>query len=148
MLDSSAFASLDEFTLRRRFVDPTTGAISAHFDGRIRPLTAAAAAAFAPAASARCAESGAFTVTFRSDDSPGLVNDRLRALAPARTTGIIVWWNRSTALLTEWDVFATRWGDFCYPAADNVCIWPLSGDWTLCYRRYEVFQFRAEPVAT
>ena len=147
MLYAATFTSLDEFALRRRFVEPETGEIPRHFVGRIRPLTAVTAAAVAGEAEARCAESSDFTVTFRSDDSPGIVNERLRDLPLAPDTPIIVWWNASTAVLTDWEVFVGHWDDFCYPAADDVCIWPLAGGWTLCYRRYEVLQFRSDPRA-
>lgn len=147
MLESAAFTSFDEFAFRRRFVEPETGEVPHHFVGRIKPLTAATAAALADEAAARCDESSAVTVTFRSDDSPGLVNERLRELPLAQDTPIIVWWNRSTAVMTDWGVFASHWDDFCYPAADNVCIWPVAGGWTLCYRHYEVLQFRSHPRA-
>ena len=147
MLESAAFTSFDEFAFRRRFVEPETGEVPHHFVGRIKPLTVAAAASLADEAAARCDESSAFTVSFRSDDSPGLVNERLRELPLAQDTPIIVWWNRSTAAMTDWGVFVSHWDDFCYPAADNVCIWPLAGGWTLCYRHYEVLQFRSHPRA-
>ena len=147
MLESAAFTSFDEFAFRRRFVEPETGEVPHHFVGRIKPLTVATAASLADEVAARCDESSAFTVSFRSDDSPGLVNERLRELPLAQDTPIIVWWNRSTAVMTDWGVFASHWDDFCYPAADNVCIWPLAGGWTLCYRHYEVLQFRSHPRA-
>ena len=145
MLGPAAFTSLDEFPLRRRFVERESGAIPSQIADRIKPLTAVAAAAMADEAGARCAESSDFTVTFRSEDSPGLVNGRLRELPLAPDTPIIVWWDRSTAVVTDWDVFAAHWDDFCYPAADNVCVWPVAGGWTLCYRHYEVLQFRSHP---
>jgi hypothetical protein len=145
VLDPAAFAPLDDFALRRRFVEADTGDISAHFAGRIRPLTAATAASIAEDAVARCAKSTDFTVTFRSDDSPGIVIERLQELPLAEDTQILVWWNPSTALVTDWGLFAAHWDDFCYPAADNVCIWPIAGGWTLCYRHYEVLQFRSHP---
>jgi hypothetical protein len=145
VLDDAAFASLDGFALRRRFVDPETDTVPRHFETRIRALTPAAASAIAGEATARCATSSDFTVTFRSDDSPGIVNDRLRELPLAEDTSIIVWWSPATALMTDWGTFVSHWDDFCYPAADNVCVWPLAGGWTLCYRSYEVIQFRSHP---
>jgi hypothetical protein len=145
VLDAAAFASLDEFTLRRRFVEPRTGLVPTHFRERIRPLTSQAAAELAGEATSRAADAVDFTVTFRTDDSPGLVNDRVRDLPLAPDTAVVVWWNAATAVVTDWELFASYWDDFCYPAADDVCIWPLAGGWTLCYRRYEVFQFRGGP---
>ncbi len=139
--EASSFAPLEDFALRQRFIDPSSGSIAAHFRDRLRPLAGAAAAAIAQEATARCPDAGAFEVTFRSDDSPGLVQSRLHGLGLTDAAPVIVSWDPATALVTEWGVFAAHWGDFCYPAADNVCIWPVAGNWRLCYRRYEVFQF-------
>ena len=74
------------------------------------------------------------------------MRSRLTELALPPAASIVVWWSPTTALLTDWALFAEHWDDFCYPAADSICIWPLAGDWTLCYRRYEVLQFRRVPL--
>ena len=148
MLDADAFIPLDRFSLGWRFLDPNTGEVAGHFAGRVRPLTAARAATLAGDAAARCAEPAEFTVTFRTDDSPGLVNDRLRELPIAHDVPVIVSWNHSTAVETVWGIFAANWDDFCYPASDDVSILPLDGRWMLCYRHYEVLQFRGHPRAT
>ena len=145
-LDASSFAPLAEFPLRWRFTTSPAGEPAPHFAGRLRPLTSHAAAAVTPEATARCTDSSDFTTTFRSDDPPALVRSRLVALDLPPDEAIVVWWNPTTALVTDWALFAEHWDDFCYPAADSVCIWPVAGEWTLCYRRYEVLQFRAAPL--
>jgi hypothetical protein len=146
--EADEFASFEAFPLKRRFLDPATGALASHFAGRMKPFTAARARALATEATARCAEAGDFTVTFRTDDSPGLVTRRLRALPVPDESSVVIWWDRATAVMTEWGVFVGYWDDFCYPASDDISIWPTDGGWTLCYRRYEVLQFGAHRLPT
>ena len=145
MLEADGFIPLDEFSLGWRFLDPGTGEVAGHFAGRVRALTAVRAEALDHEAVARCAEPGDFTVTFRTDDSPGLVNERLRALPVADDVRIIVSWDAATAMVADWGIFVSNWDDFCYPASDDLSVWPLDGGWTLCYRHYEVLQFRSHP---
>ncbi|HTR78195.1 MAG TPA: hypothetical protein VMH39_08800, partial [Gemmatimonadaceae bacterium] len=86
---------------------------------------------------------GSGALTFRSNDDPVLVAGRLRELPPAPETPVVVSWNSTTAALTDWSLFTDRWDQFCHAAADDLTVWPMGGAWTLCYRRYEVFQFRS-----
>ena len=81
-------------------------------------------------------------MTFRSDDAPSDVRERLRGLPPAPDERVLVLWDARTALVTEWAVFVESWDDFCYPSSDDVSVLPLVDDWVLCYRHYEVMQFR------
>ena len=141
MLDDAEFTTLDEFPLRERFVARLTGAVPVDLAQRLKPLSRAGAMWLRGEAEARLDAVSAATA-FRSDDAPFIVSERLRALPIAGATSIVVWWSADSALVTDWNVFVEHWGDFCYPAAGDVCIWPAADPWTLCYRRYEVFQFR------
>lgn len=97
-------------------------------------------------ANSRCADADlAATTTFRTDDSPGLVSERLRAIPISPDAQVLVSWNATTALLTDWAFFRDHWDDFCYPASDNVTIWSPDDAWTVCYRHFEVIQFRPGP---
>jgi hypothetical protein len=138
------FTTLDDFPLRARFVARPSGVVPADLARRLKPLNSARAKSLAPEAEARLAATTPATA-FRGDDAPFIVGERLRALGIAGSTPIVVWWSTDAAMVTEWSVFLERWGDFCYPAAGDVCVWPSDDAWTLCYRRYEVFQFRAAP---
>ena len=89
-----------------------------------------------------CRDGAEFSVTFRSDDPPGAVRQRLRELPPPPDEVVLVSWDAQTAVITDWDAFVTHWDDFCYPSSDDVTVLPLAGDWDLCYRHYEVMQFR------
>ena len=115
---------------------------------RLKPLGDDAAARAAATAAARQAAARTPLVSFRSDDPPGAVRSDLRALPIDASTEIMLSWNASTALVTDWDTFVSHWDDFCYPASDDVVIWPIVGAWTLCYHHYEVFQFQVEARAS
>ena len=54
---------------------------------------------------------------------------------------VIVSWNERLATLVEWKVFCEYWGDFCYPASDDVAVFPLSEEWILLYSHEEYFDF-------
>jgi len=45
------------------------------------------------------------------------------------------------AICVSWGVFCEYWDDFCYPASDDVAIWPLSQEWFLIYDHSEKFFF-------
>jgi hypothetical protein len=141
------FIPLAEFPLRWRFTDARYAQLSPDMLRRIRPLSAAAAAQAHSQTIIRCQEAGAFTTSFRSDDAPAEVRQRLRELPPYVTCSVLISWDDQTAAVTEWDVFVEHWDDFCYPASDDVTVVPLAGAWTLCYRHYEVFQFESRPAA-
>jgi hypothetical protein len=54
---------------------------------------------------------------------------------------VIVSWDDRLAALIEWKVFCEYWDDFCYPASDDVAIFPFSEEWTLLYSHEEYFIF-------
>ena len=136
----ASFIPLREFPLRWRFAAERHTLLGPDLIGRLRPLRGDAAAAIDAQAMSRLQVAGV-DITFRSDDSPGIVHDRLRGLPPAGDAPIIVSWDRDTALVTDWSLFVAHWDDFCYPASDDVTVWSMYDDWTLSYRHYEVFQF-------
>lgn len=140
--DESDFTSLDAFPLRWRFVAPRRHGIPAAVLASIRPLTAARANQLALTARSQCADERQFAVTVRSDDRPDAVRARLNELPPTKTDQILMSWDAETAVLCTWGVFVSYWDDFCYPSSDDVTVWPVDEQWTLCYRHYEIFQFR------
>lgn len=54
---------------------------------------------------------------------------------------VIVSWNDRFAALVEWEVFCKYWDDFCFPAADDVAIFPFFEEWVLIYSHEEYFDF-------
>ena len=112
---------------------------------RVRPLSPDAVRRVEASIAGSYAEGTDFAVTFRSDDPPGDVRQRLRDLPPEASEQVLVVWDPRTALVTDWGVFVSAWDDFCYPASDEVRVVPLDLGWALWYRRYEVIQYLETP---
>lgn len=60
---------------------------------------------------------------------------------PQEKSKVVVSWTNDLAVLVSWEVFCQYWDDFCYPATDDVAIFPLSEDWMLLYDHAEAFSF-------
>ena len=65
----------------------------------------------------------------------------LLSCLPNLNQTIIVSWNNRMAVLVEWKVFCEYWDDFCYPASDDVTIFPISEEWSLLYSHDEYLNF-------
>ena len=130
-----------EFSLGWRFTTRRADRWTADMLERLRPLSPSAALRVQPSLTVSYAEGTDFAVTFRSDDPPGDVRQRLRSLPPEASEKVLVVWDSRTALVADWGVFVEAWDDFCYPASDDVRVVPLELTWALWYRRYEVIQF-------
>lgn len=65
----------------------------------------------------------------------------LAELGIADATPVCLSWDGATALRTTWLVFRQYWGDFCYPASDDVSIAPEDESWLLLYFHWEQFEF-------
>jgi hypothetical protein len=65
----------------------------------------------------------------------------LRALQPILSTEALLSWQPETALRTTWEIFTSYWPTFCYPASDDLAVWPEDGQWVLLYLHDEEFQF-------
>lgn len=133
---------IEEFSLRWRFTRQRADRWPVEALRRLRPLSPAAAAILAPRAAGACVEQGTFGTTFRSDDPPDVVRKRLAALPPGPMEPVLLSWDARTAAVADWDLFVACWDDFCYPSSDDVTVMSLAGAWVLCYRHYEVIQFR------
>ena len=148
-LAESDFYSFDAFALRSRFV--ARGGDSIPEDHvRIRPIVERRAAELASIAAGLCADTGAYAVTFRSDDQPGVVRERLRTLPPDADSRVVVSWNATIAALTDWTLFTARWDQFCHASADDLTVWPVAGPWNLvlsALRRLPVSESLVHDVA-
>jgi hypothetical protein len=154
----SNFVPMDQFSLRWRWTDPKYRALSGIELALIRPFDAAAAGV-AHASAIRVLKAISSTlsgtgVTAVADDEsaamhdasgdPHVVRDWLRHLVSNCNDAVIISWDQSTAVLAPWNLFVERWDDFCYPSSDDVFVFPLTGDWMLCYDHADVFRFRHE----
>jgi len=65
----------------------------------------------------------------------------LTARLPAGRVPLVVSWTREWAVLTDGALFTARWDDFCYPASDDVTVFPLDEAWALHYWHEEEFVY-------
>lgn len=59
---------------------------------------------------------------------------------PELETPVCLSWQSDLAVETTWGVFAKYWSEFCYPASDDLLVWPGQCQWALLYRHDELMQ--------
>ena len=59
---------------------------------------------------------------------------------------VIVSWQPDTAVLTNTGLFIRNWDEFCYPASDDVTIYPEDESWVLHYWHEEEFCYARKIV--
>ena len=145
-LSTLVFDSLDRCKLRWRWTDPTYRLFSAEEIANIRPLSpghALEAHQWAMKHSDDYALSSAHLrdlASMPAADSDA-VKQWLFQLVPASESSVVVTWDDATAVLTNWQFFGSNWNDFCYPASDDVFVFPLNQAWLLYYMHDEHFEF-------
>jgi hypothetical protein len=138
------FAPLDDFPLLWRWTSREHDLLAADILATIQPLTALRVASIALTAAARCVERRVVDLDLAISaewDDPASVRERLGARAVAESDPVIVSWDPQTAVVTRWATFVRHWDAFCYPSSDDVTVWSPWGDWTLCYRHFQVIGF-------
>jgi hypothetical protein len=141
---ATAFAALEGFTLLWRWTSPTHAVFPPEVKVLIHPFTSSAASTLSAEALARVPSpysasdaSKACGETVPAEE----VTSWLMNLSARSSAWTVLSWSSELAALVPWDVFATRWSDFCYPSSDNVHIWQPGHDWTLAYEHHESFQY-------
>ncbi len=51
---------------------------------------------------------------------------------------VIISWDQATAIRTTWEVFSSHWDAFCYPASDDVLVFPDSEEGAVLFPRGRV----------
>ena len=54
---------------------------------------------------------------------------------------IIVSWDNSNCVITNWGIFCKYWAAFCYPSSDDILIWSSLDKWMLYYCHEEILEF-------
>ena len=54
---------------------------------------------------------------------------------------IVLSWDPDTALRTTWKVFTAYWPEFCYPASDDVFVFPELDNWVFLFHHEQEFHF-------
>jgi hypothetical protein len=68
-----------------------------------------------------------------------------RQRSPSKTE-VVLSWDPTVALRTSWALFVEYWQEFCYPASDDLVVFPSAGDWVLLYHHEEEFHFGVRKV--
>lgn len=143
----SDFRPMDDFPLKCRWTDPRWNELPAYALEAIQPFSDGKARELLQHSLAFSDASGLFESHFErisSIDAPvgsTEVRQWLLARSPVKEQMVIVSWDQHHAALVRWDVFYEYWDDFCYPASDDVTVWPPSEEWALMYLHNEEFVF-------
>ena len=144
-LSSADFAAIENFPLASRWRADSRSVLTPAELSRIRPLTAPAAAAVTqfhqPFLDGQTLVPDLFTevIEVPAHDVAGTTAWLRSEVPSAAGEDIFVSWDRSTAVLTDWSLFLSRWRHFCYPSSDDVSIGPPDARWLLLYRHFEIF---------
>ncbi|WP_326539531.1 hypothetical protein [Pseudorhodoferax sp.] len=65
----------------------------------------------------------------------------LRRCQPAMHARVWLSWEPELALCTRWAVFVRHWEAFCYPASDDLVVFPASLGWVLFHHHAQRLQF-------
>jgi len=152
------FRALNAFELSWRWTNPKWNVLPEAVLAQIHPLTEAKASELWPFAQTlgndlyhillrqrRKGSSTHFIVESTQEidatQEHEVVQAQLALLLPQEEQKVVVMWDRTVAVTLSWSVFSEYWDDFCYPASDDVFIWPQSQDWFLLYYHEERFLF-------
>jgi hypothetical protein len=134
---------LNEFALAWRWTGPTHASLPAEVLQNIQALSPSSARALAEHAVEICSHDS-YTLQCSTPDS---FTSFLSGLPIPEQQNVYVSWDQETAVIAPWSLVREFWDDFCYPASDDVSIWPLKGSWSLCYHHDDVLAFAVAPHA-
>lgn len=60
---------------------------------------------------------------------------------PDESLAVILSWDTDVAIQTTWKIFVEYWQEFCYPASDDLVVFPQHAEWVLFYHHSEAFYF-------
>ena len=141
------FESLDSFPLLWRWNDARWNELPSEALNDIKPLSKEKARELCQYSLTFSNRNGLIRQLFVKieETSAALENEtlkrRLLSKVPRENSKVVVSWDNDLAVLVSWEVFCSYWDSFCYPASDDVAIFPFSEDWMLLYDHAEVFTF-------
>ena len=146
-IEDSDFRPLEEFPLKWRWTDSRWNKLPPDALNFIRPFTDEKARDLLQYSLMFSNHTGLFESHFENisrivaPDDSSKVRQWLLDHAPDKNQMVIVSWDHHHAVLVRWDVVCDYWDDFCYPASDEVTVWPQSEEWALMYLHHEEFVF-------
>ena len=155
-IENTDIQSLADFPLSWRWTDPKWNQLPEAALQRISPLTRAKAKELWRIEGHFVLSDGPRVNMFECSpwidasvdtaDAFEKVRDWLLGHFSDREQQVIVSWDKDTAVVASWGVFCDYWDDFCYPASDDVSVFPVSFDWVLFYQHGERFVFGKKRV--
>ena len=144
----SDFSSIDSFPLKWRWTDSRWNKLPLADLNEIKPLIETKADELCQHSLQFCNQSGLKTSLFEQIEEVNtslaeeeIIQQWLLNCSPNLNQSVIVSWDNNRAVLVNWKVFCKYWDDFCYPASDDVEIFPLTEEWMLSYSHSEYFIF-------
>src|SRR5437879_4361402 len=113
------FVTLDQLGRAWRFNEPRSRIVPVTALQRIRPLHSAAARRLTAEAVEKCRLPALRAPLIDAAADEDAVRCALANLPIAPSTEIVVHWDVSDAVVTDWDFFVLYWSDFCYPSSDD-----------------------------
>ncbi|SPE56389.1 conserved hypothetical protein [Verrucomicrobia bacterium] len=144
--------NLKTFPLAWRWTQPSHAVLPPEVLAQIRPMDVQESALLWAQARAFHANdhllpSDFGSVSFRTTSgSAAEARSWLREQQSDCTIEVFVLWDSELAVSTTWRIFTEYWDDFCYPASDDVAVWPMTAAWVLLYHHYEQFEFGRRPL--
>jgi hypothetical protein len=144
-VDSGDVATLDSFALKWRWTDDRHALFPSDELSRIHPLRAEKAEEIWRLSLESLSRDFAINSQLYRDSekapATGDVHAWLARHVPPERPPIVVSWSAADAVLTDAELFIRRWDDFCYPASDDVSVFPLDAAWVLHYHHEEEFLY-------
>jgi hypothetical protein len=154
-IEETNFCSIDSFPLKWRWIDSRYNELPSNALSKIQPLVEIKARElFQHSKQFYNFETGLAKSLFENIKQINAsgefdeIQHWLLACSSNSNQTVIVSWNNRFAALVEWKVFCEYWDDFCYPASDDVAIFPFSEEWALLYSHEEYFIFGNRRDAT
>lgn len=72
---------------------------------------------------------------------PSIASMWLMAMQPNQDQMVVLSWGKDAAISTDWGVFVAYWSELCYPASDDLVVFPEAEEWVLLYHHEEEFHF-------
>jgi hypothetical protein len=139
-IDDDDYTPIDTFVLRWRWDEKHCPTMTAEELSHIHPLSPTKSREVYKTLQLRYSD---FTsvAEILAEGNPTTVQRWLEATLPHSAQPIILVWGPNVAVLTDRTSFIHWWDTFCYPASDDVAIWPTTKEWILRYSHEEAFYF-------
>lgn len=141
------FMSFQDFDLNWRFTDPKHNLLPEEDLSKIQPLSRTMSLQLHRQSEKYLGNATLLKSIFKSIESFKIPDDNEEARKWLTDKGInpetqvAVSWDKSTCVLTTWEILCKYWDDFCYPSSDDVLIWAATEDWILYYCHHEIFEY-------